>query len=65
MNSAAAIKSNVNVMIPAAARVPSDILALDTLATLGFCPSKSAERRARVDFVASMIASTLATNGQA
>jgi hypothetical protein len=59
VNNAAAIKSNVDVVIPACASVPADMLALHTVATLGFCPVKSAERRARADYIGAMITMTL------
>ncbi len=49
----------LNCTLPRDARVPSDIETLNGLAVLSFCPSKSAERRARVAYISSLIVSSL------
>jgi hypothetical protein len=45
--------------MPRDPRVPSDMLSLHCAATLSFCPVRSAERRARTDYVASLISDAL------
>jgi hypothetical protein len=59
MNNATALRSNATVSIPRAGRVPADSNALNSIVALGFCPVKSAERRARVDYLATLISETL------
>lgn len=49
-----------NGIVPRAGKVPSDIDALNSLVTFGFCPVKSAERRARADYLGAMIDNTIA-----
>lgn len=51
-------------IVPRAARVPSDLAALTSVAALSYCPVGSAERRDRSARIATMIASTLATAGR-
>lgn len=63
MNNAAALKSNATVNIPRAGNVPADMLALNTIASLGFCPVKTVERRERSAYISNLIEKTLTAEG--
>lgn len=52
-------------ILPRDPAVPHDMASLHVLATLSFCPSRSAERRARVDHIAALISDALAPNATA
>ncbi len=51
-------------VLPRDAKIPADMLALHTEAVMGFCPVKSVARRARVDYLACLIDSTLVEAGR-
>lgn len=52
-----------NAVMPRTARIPSDFALLDSVASLSFCPVKSAERRERGDHIARLISETLVSAG--
>lgn len=47
-------------VVPAAARVPSDMAELNTLAVLGFCPAKHASEAARARHIRGLIVDAIA-----
>jgi hypothetical protein len=51
-------------IVPRAARLPVDIAALQSIATLSFCPVRGAERRVRADHLATLIDATLVEAGR-
>jgi hypothetical protein len=46
-----------------AVKIPADILALNTIASLGFCPVKTVERRERSAYISKLIETTLTAEG--
>jgi len=44
-------------------KIPADMLALNTIASLGFCPVKTVERRERSAYISSLIEKTLTAEG--
>lgn len=47
------------VILPRAARLPSDIGLLSSVAEMSFCPVKSVERRVRADYLAVLISDAI------
>ena len=63
MNNATALRSNINVVIPKASKLPAGIEMLATVASLEFCPVKSVSQRVRADYIMSLIDSELLDRG--
>jgi hypothetical protein len=59
MSNATALKTNINVVIPRAGKLPSDIAMVFGLSTLVVAPNKSDDKLFRSDYIGSLIETAL------
>jgi hypothetical protein len=59
MSNATALKTNINVVIPRAGKLPSDIAMVRGMSVLAISPSKSDDRILRADHISSLIVAAL------